>query len=52
QFKKGFSSSTGESVVPDEHVDALDEEELGKESVQVHKPAPQDKKPQDKKKKK
>ena len=40
QFKKGFAATGGESVVPDEHVDALSEEELGKESVQVHKPAP------------
>ena len=40
QFKKGFSASGGGSVVPDEHVDAMDEESLGKESVQVHKPAP------------
>ncbi|MGC2653563.1 MAG: F0F1 ATP synthase subunit alpha [Mycobacterium sp.] len=40
QFKKGFSASGGGSVVPDEHVDAMDEEQLGKESVQVHKPAP------------
>jgi F-type H+-transporting ATPase subunit alpha len=31
-------------VVPDEHVEALDEEQLGKESVQVHKPAPKEEK--------
>lgn len=43
-FKKGFASSTGESVVPDEHVEAMDEEDLGKESVKVKKPAPQKKK--------
>jgi F-type H+-transporting ATPase subunit alpha len=47
-FKKGFAASDGSSVIPDEHVDALDEDQLGKESVQVHKPAPKD----DKKKKK
>jgi F-type H+-transporting ATPase subunit alpha len=40
EFKKSFSASDGSSVVPDEHVEALDEEQLGKESVQVHKPAP------------
>ncbi|KAA1250440.1 F0F1 ATP synthase subunit alpha [Mycobacterium simiae] len=43
-FKKGFAASNGESVVPDEHVEALDEEKLGKESVEVHKPAPKQKK--------
>jgi F-type H+/Na+-transporting ATPase subunit alpha len=47
EFKKGFSATGGGSVVPDEHVDALDEEQLAKESVQVHKPAP----PEQKKKK-
>ncbi|HZU49936.1 MAG TPA: F0F1 ATP synthase subunit alpha [Mycobacterium sp.] len=40
EFKKGFAATGGGSVVPDEHVEALDEEQLGKESVQVHKPAP------------
>jgi F-type H+/Na+-transporting ATPase subunit alpha len=40
EFKKGFSASDGSSVVPDEHVEALDEDQLGKDSVQVHKPAP------------
>jgi len=44
QFKRGFQASDGSSVVPDEHVEALDEEELGKESVKVHKPAPPKKK--------
>ncbi|MGH3557822.1 MAG: F0F1 ATP synthase subunit alpha [Mycobacterium sp.] len=39
-FKKGFAATGGGSVVPDEHVEALDEEKLGKEAVQVHKPAP------------
>ena len=43
-FKKGFASSTGESVVPDEHVEAMDEEDLEKESVKVKKPAPPKKK--------
>jgi len=44
QFKKGFAASDGSSVVPDEHVDALDEDKLGKEAVQVHKAAPAKKK--------
>jgi F-type H+-transporting ATPase subunit alpha len=43
QFKKGFAATDGSSVVPDEHVDALDEEDLGKESVKVRKPAPKKK---------
>jgi F-type H+/Na+-transporting ATPase subunit alpha len=40
EFKKGFAATGGGSVVPDEHVEALDEDQLAKESVQVHKPAP------------
>jgi F-type H+-transporting ATPase subunit alpha len=40
QFKKGFATTGGGSVVRDEHVGALDEEKLAKESVQVRKPAP------------
>ncbi|OMC06910.1 F0F1 ATP synthase subunit alpha [Mycolicibacter heraklionensis] len=44
QFKKGFAASDGSSVVPDEHVEALDEGKLGKEAVQVRKPAPAKKK--------
>src|SRR5215216_3060523 len=43
QFKKGFAASDGSSVVPDEHVDALSEEDLEKESVKVRKPAPKKK---------
>ncbi|OBI47086.1 F0F1 ATP synthase subunit alpha [Mycobacterium kyorinense] len=43
-FKKGFAATGGGSVVPDEHVEALDEEDLGKEAVRVHKPAPKKKK--------
>ncbi len=42
-FKKGFAATDGSSVVPDEHVAALNEEDLGKESVKVRKPAPKDK---------
>lgn len=43
QFKKSFAPTGGGSVVPDEHVDAMNEDELGKESVQVRKPAPKKK---------
>src|SRR6201998_260243 len=39
-FKKGFATSDGGSVVPDEHVEAMDEAELEKESVQVKKEKP------------
>ncbi len=42
-FKKGFAATDGSSVVPDEHVAALNEEDLAKESVKVRKPAPKDK---------
>jgi F-type H+-transporting ATPase subunit alpha len=42
-FKKGFSASDGSSVVPDEHVDAMDEEDVEKESVKVRKQAPKKK---------
>jgi F-type H+-transporting ATPase subunit alpha len=42
-FKKGFESSTGESVVADENVDAMSDEDLEKESVKVRKPAPKKK---------
>jgi F-type H+-transporting ATPase subunit alpha len=40
KFKKGFAASDGGSVVPDEHVEAMDEEDLAKESVQVKKEKP------------
>jgi F-type H+/Na+-transporting ATPase subunit alpha len=43
QFKKGFAASDGSSVVPDEHVAALNEEDLEKESVKVRKPVPKEK---------
>jgi F-type H+-transporting ATPase subunit alpha len=42
-FKKGFAASDGSSVVADEHVEAMDESEVEKESVQVRKPAPKKK---------
>ena len=44
EFKKGFAATGGESVVRDEHVDALDEDQVEKEAVQVHKPAPPEQK--------
>jgi len=43
-FKKGFAATGGGSVVPDEHVEALDEDKVAKETVQVHKPAPPEQK--------
>ncbi|OBI88158.1 F0F1 ATP synthase subunit alpha [Mycobacterium asiaticum] len=46
-FKKGFSASDGESVVRDEHVEPLDEDEVGKESVQVKKEKPKDQEKKD-----
>ena len=39
-FKRGFAATGGGSVVPDEHVAPWGEGKLGKEAVQVHKPAP------------
>ena len=48
-FKKGFAATGGGSVVPDEHVEALDESELEKESVKVKKPAPEKKAKKEKK---
>ncbi|MGD1279787.1 F0F1 ATP synthase subunit alpha [Mycobacterium seoulense] len=48
-FKKGFAATGGGSVVPDEHVGALDEEDLEKESVKVKKPAPEKKAKKEKK---
>ncbi|MFV0493875.1 F0F1 ATP synthase subunit alpha [Mycobacterium sp.] len=47
KFKKGFAASDGGSVVPDEHVEAMDEEDVGKETVHVKKEKP--KKPAKKK---
>ncbi len=42
-FKKGFATTDGSSVVPDEHVDAMDEADVEKESVKVRKPKPKKK---------
>jgi F-type H+/Na+-transporting ATPase subunit alpha len=44
EFKKGFAATGGGSVVRDEHVEALDEDQVAKEAVQVHKPAPPEQK--------
>ncbi|MEE6175671.1 F0F1 ATP synthase subunit alpha [Mycobacterium sp. 050134] len=44
KFKKGFAASDGGSVVPDEHVEPMDEGDLAKESVQVKKEKPKEKK--------
>jgi len=40
EFKKGFQASDGSSVVVSEDAEALDPEDLEKESVKVRKPAP------------
>jgi len=42
-FKNGFAASGGGSVVPDEHVEAMEEAELEMESVKVRKPPPPEK---------
>ena len=44
EFKKGFAATGGGSVVADEHVEPLDEDQVEKEAVQVHKPAPPEQK--------
>src|SRR6478672_10459338 len=43
EFKKGFDTHDGSSVVKDEHVDPMDEEDVEKESVKVRKPKPKNK---------
>ena len=43
KFKKGFSAADGSSVVPDEHAEAMDEDDVEKESVKVNKPKPKKK---------
>ncbi|MGQ0572954.1 MAG: F0F1 ATP synthase subunit alpha [Pseudonocardia sp.] len=41
EFKKGFTATDGSSVVPKERAaEALDEDEVDRESVKVNKPAP------------
>ncbi|CPR09973.1 F0F1 ATP synthase subunit alpha [Mycobacterium bohemicum DSM 44277] len=49
KFKKGFGASDGGSVVPDEHVEPMDEGDLAKESVKVKKEKPKAKEKKDKK---
>jgi len=44
EFKKGFATSGGSSVVGDEHVDAMSEDEVEKEAVRVRRPPPPKKK--------
>ena len=39
EFKKGFSASDGSSVAVDDKTEAMDEEDLEKESGKVRKPA-------------
>jgi F-type H+-transporting ATPase subunit alpha len=39
-FKRGFATTDGSSVVPDAHVAAMDEADVEKEAVKVRKPAP------------
>jgi F-type H+-transporting ATPase subunit alpha len=43
EFKRGFATSDGTSVIPDEHVKAMDEGDLEKETVKVRKSAPKKK---------
>ena len=42
-FKKGFSATDGSSVVVEAEADALDPDDVAKESVKVRKPAPKKK---------
>jgi F-type H+-transporting ATPase subunit alpha len=43
EFKRGFATSDGSSVIPDEFVPAMDEDDLERETVPVRKPAPKKK---------
>ena len=43
EFKRGFATSDGSSVIPEENVKALAEADLEKETVQVRKSAPKKK---------
>ena len=42
-FKHGFATTDGSSVVPNAHVAAMDEADVEKEAVKVRKPAPKKK---------
>ena len=43
EFKRGFATTDGSSVIPEENVKPLDEGDLERETVQVRKPAPKKK---------
>ncbi len=43
EFKRGFATSDGSSVIPEENIKALDEDDLEKETVKVRKSAPKKK---------
>jgi F-type H+-transporting ATPase subunit alpha len=43
EFKRGFATSDGSSVIPDAHIAAMDEADVEKEAVHVRKPAPKKK---------
>ncbi len=42
-FKRGFATSDGSSVIPNAHVAAMDEADVEKEAVKIRKPAPKKK---------
>jgi F-type H+-transporting ATPase subunit alpha len=42
-FKRGFATSDGSSVIPNAHVAAMDESDVEKEAVKIRKPAPKKK---------
>jgi len=44
QLQEGLRRNGRRIRGPEEHAEALDEDELGKESVKVNKPAPEEKK--------
>ncbi len=43
EFKRGFATSDGSSVIPEENIKPLSEGDLERETVQVRKPAPKKK---------
>ncbi|SFA91689.1 ATP synthase F1 subcomplex alpha subunit [Amycolatopsis marina] len=40
EFKKGFTTSSGESLLKEAEVDSMDADNVGQETVKVNKPAP------------
>jgi F-type H+-transporting ATPase subunit alpha len=42
-FKRGFATTDGSSVIPDAHIAAMSEGDVEKEAVKVRKPAPKKK---------